>query len=34
MSEREEKEKMEQEERQIEMFKIKKLINSLDKARG
>lgn len=34
MAEREEKEKMEQEERQIEMFKIKKLINSLDKARG
>ena len=34
MSEREEAEKMAAEERQIEMFKIKKLIASLQKARG
>lgn len=34
MAEREEQEKMAAEERQIEMFKVKKLISSLQKAKG
>ena len=34
MAEREEQEKLAAEERQIEMFKVKKLITSLEKARG
>ena len=34
MSERDEEEKAKAEERQIEMFKVKKLIASLQKAKG
>lgn len=34
MSEREDDEKAKAEERQIEMFKVKKLITSLQKAKG